>query len=190
MRGRRSAAGGGAVHPFRSSLGGGLVYEHVVCLLEIGRAHYAGHLRLAVPSLLGDVLLLLRRISTNREHDCVVATLVTGIWAFGHCRVPFSWWVQVGPRPSSILPFSISSVASISSTPSTRSTPSTSSTASTPSIPSVPHSFHCFHHSTSLLPRPGIMEGVEAWRDGGLGRDKVCLYIIIGVAPPVYLNVE
>src|SRR5262249_39693709 len=67
----------------------GLVYEHVVYLVEFGRAENARHVRLAVPGLLGDVLLLLRRIATNREHDRVVAALVTRIRTLWHRRIPF-----------------------------------------------------------------------------------------------------
>jgi len=33
-----------AIEPFRSSFSGGFVYEHVVCLLEIGRAEDAGYM--------------------------------------------------------------------------------------------------------------------------------------------------
>jgi hypothetical protein len=63
---------------------GRLAYEEVAYFSEIGRAEDARHLRRAVPSLLGNLLLLPTGISTNGEQDCVVAKPVTRIRAFWH----------------------------------------------------------------------------------------------------------
>jgi hypothetical protein len=60
-----SAAGAGAIQPFAVKIKAVLPYERVVYRHEIGRAEDARHLRGAVPSLLGNLPLLDRGISTD-----------------------------------------------------------------------------------------------------------------------------
>ena len=138
---------------------GRLAYEEIVYFSEVGRAEDARDLRRAVPSFLGNVLLLPRGIPTKGEQDCVVAKPVTGIRAFGYVVATFLLLGSgVGLDPSlhpSFLPLLPSA--------STASTASTCSTASTPSTPSVLRFPHCSTLKTPLLMCPDTMED-GAWK--------------------------